>query len=530
MGDDYDQDGGLEAGGDGDYDDDTVEAQPVRGDHGDVLQGGGEDLAADENLHLLIPGTIKSFNKQKGWGFIVSEECSGDVFFLKSELPAEERKIILESADGFFDLTGRPVHFDLEQKDDGKQAAKGIKLAVENGLPFVGTVKSFATKAGYGFIACSSLKADVFFGKRNLPQNMKGNQGMAGMVVRFALAQDNRGKPKAEQLKFRDIHAGAMQPQMAMKGRGMPQMPSMMMGQVNSRGVPLPMPMRQTNVGGGGMRQALMKPREGDVVVGSIKSFDSKTGYGFCQAHGYSEDMYMKKVDFQPEFRERLGQMVGTPVRWIVKMTPDGKPQCRAVEILPQQPAMHSMRQPMPPMPPMMQQMRTPVRQRAYPGPPLSAMQMPTARGGAPVPSMAPSIAARKRAASGAPAAPAPDAKRKRPTFGGAPSAAPRAGDLRRSPPLRGSVAPLNQNQDLAGQILMGSIKSYNAEKGYGFITSEDQPGDIYFQRKSLPPEFLDRRDTECQADLQAASQNGVSFSLKFAPDGKAQADELGFD
>lgn len=67
---------------------------------------------------LPMKGTIKMFNKEKGFGFIHAEDGS-DVFFHYSSLVM----------DGFKTITnGEQVEFTLEQSDRGPRAAKIVKL------------------------------------------------------------------------------------------------------------------------------------------------------------------------------------------------------------------------------------------------------------------------------------------------------------------------------------------------------------------------------------------------------------------
>ncbi|MFA5659834.1 MAG: cold shock domain-containing protein [Bacilli bacterium] len=65
-----------------------------------------------------MKGTIKMFNKEKGFGFIHAEDGT-DVFFHYSSLVM----------DGFKTITnGEQVEFTLEQSDRGPRAAKIVKL------------------------------------------------------------------------------------------------------------------------------------------------------------------------------------------------------------------------------------------------------------------------------------------------------------------------------------------------------------------------------------------------------------------
>ncbi len=65
-----------------------------------------------------MKGTIKMFNKEKGFGFIHSEDGS-DVFFHYSSLEMEGFKTI---------SAGQEVEFELEQSDRGARASHIVKI------------------------------------------------------------------------------------------------------------------------------------------------------------------------------------------------------------------------------------------------------------------------------------------------------------------------------------------------------------------------------------------------------------------
>jgi len=73
---------------------------------------------------LRVTGTIKSFNVAKGFGFISGDGISGDVFFLRTELPAGVAAMLT----GGLELSGRGVNFDLSITPEGKLRAKGVVL------------------------------------------------------------------------------------------------------------------------------------------------------------------------------------------------------------------------------------------------------------------------------------------------------------------------------------------------------------------------------------------------------------------
>ncbi|CAE8637133.1 unnamed protein product [Polarella glacialis] len=68
-------------------------------------------------------GMIKTYNGQKGFGFISSPAIPGDVFFMRTALPAE-----VQSLHGN-DLQSKNVNFQVSQTSDGKMRAQDITMA-----------------------------------------------------------------------------------------------------------------------------------------------------------------------------------------------------------------------------------------------------------------------------------------------------------------------------------------------------------------------------------------------------------------
>ena len=63
---------------------------------------------------VFMKGKVKTFNKQKGYGFINSTEVDGDIFFHYSSIDMEGFKTI---------EVGAEVEFELENTDKGKRAS-----------------------------------------------------------------------------------------------------------------------------------------------------------------------------------------------------------------------------------------------------------------------------------------------------------------------------------------------------------------------------------------------------------------------
>merc|ERR1711972_539975 len=67
------------------------------------------------------------------------------------------------------------------------------------------------------------------------------------------------------------------------------------------------------------------------------------------------------------------------------------------------------------------------------------------------------------------------------------------------------------------GQRMVGSIKSYNAQKGFGFITTADLHGDVFFMKSNLPEE----------AQGMALQNRDVEYELMRSQDGHLRAQNI---
>merc|ERR1712003_231510 len=68
------------------------------------------------------------------------------------------------------------------------------------------------------------------------------------------------------------------------------------------------------------------------------------------------------------------------------------------------------------------------------------------------------------------------------------------------------------------GNNMRGMVKSYNTGKGFGFISAQGVPGDVFFMRTALPPQAQENRNLSGQA---------VSFELATTMDGKMRAENI---
>jgi len=494
-------------------------------------------------------GTVRTYGVQKGFGFIGSDQIVGDVYFQQRDLPAE-----FQGQD--INLQGVTVFFEVEYKPDGKPQGRQVQVealledVLKNGgggggggaglapaAPaaagageVLGEVRSYNAAKGFGFVASPDVQGDLYFQTRDLSPQLQGQPLSNGMQLKFTPFQTPDGKMQARNIRpaaginRAGAQAGArpaMRPQPAapMFGGHMPappMAPLMMMQQMQQqRGGVMMNPMM---MGGGGLPQEganltgtvktfdaakdfgfLSVPQlpqdvyfkseghlievgasvtftlkwmkdgkaqargigpglaGGEVLVGTVRSYSDKNGYGFLSISEGSQDVYFQKKDLPVDLQGVDGkEMKNAQLRFTVKVKPDGKPQAEApIELVafggadPQQEAHMGSIQPL---------AMTGVK-RAPAGNPIIPMQK----------------VARTAAAA----------------------AVPQGGE---------------------GARHVGTVKTFNVTKGFGFIEAPEVGSDVFFKNTMLPPHL------QQSADLIGQS---VSFDLRITADGKAQGAHL---
>jgi len=159
---------------------------------------------------------------------------------------------------------------------------------------FVGTIKSFVRKTGYGFIECPEL-GDVFM----LEEEMRGYQ--VGHTVRFTAVRSAEGKPQAKDLRS-GLKEDTFVPREPKEDTFVPREPRQKRQRVEELGEHL-----------------------GD-FQGRIKSFVEKTGYGFIECAAVSQMGYQ---DVFLHAEDKWGHNVDDIVAFSVYIKPDGKPHAK---------------------------------------------------------------------------------------------------------------------------------------------------------------------------------------------------------
>jgi len=248
---------------------------------------GGRSLGPGE-----LVGTVKSWNGSKGFGFIMSEQISGDVFFSRNELPPEAREVR-----GTF-LEGRAVAFEAHEGADGRYKATSVQIFPAEGQPLAGMIKSYSEQNRYGFITSSSLPDDVRFQSTDLPPMVSG-ANLKGKLVTFEMQQLPDGKLRVTKMQFQTSKIAA---EVA------------------------------PNVGGftpfGAPAANVINPAMTGFISGIVKSFSEKHGYGFVNIPGQPIDIKFGRVDVMGSNNVDAGEAV----KFVPTVGPDGRLQAKNVQ------------------------------------------------------------------------------------------------------------------------------------------------------------------------------------------------------
>jgi len=213
----------------------------------------------------------------------------------------------------------------------------------------MGTVKSYSSTKGFGFIVVPDYPGDIYFKKDYVPPHLQ-EASLSGMTVQFTVGLKPDGQPQMQSGNFMDQPpAGYVAPPMQQKrtagatasGGAMHTMQDFGGPQKRMRsdggfgGNQWQNPMQQQFRGGGfqGQKGNAMMPgkgkgqqqqrQDGGFHTGVVKSYNPNKGFGFIQASNVNEDIF-----FKGSYPDGLQ---GQTVQFGMNVTPDGKYQAYSI-------------------------------------------------------------------------------------------------------------------------------------------------------------------------------------------------------
>jgi len=226
----------------------------------------------------LFRGVVKSFNGLKGFGFVTCDSIEGDAKFDKTALPRDAIEL-----HGKF-LQGRSVVFQLETKADGRHEAQSLQFVRDGAeTSFPGWVKSYSEKHGYGFLESSCIVGDIRFDSKALQfENVMGTE-LKGQLVLFEFQELPDGKLRASSVQLQALAEAPA-------------------------------------------------PKGDDSQTGVVKSYSEKHGYGFLESPSISGDIRFNTRDLQSQVMPGT-ELRGMRVRFQFEKLPDGKLRASNVQL-----------------------------------------------------------------------------------------------------------------------------------------------------------------------------------------------------
>lgn len=374
-------------------------------------------------------GEIKSFNSEKGFGFIGCTSLGSDAYFQKKDIPFHWQ--------GAHDLMGQKVKFVLFLTQDGKNQAKSINIP---GVTQQNMGMGMQTQRMQQAPAPMMGSPQVSRGG-TVRLNSGGNTRMAAPMQQFSSAPMSAPQPQVAEGK---VLVGSVKSFISDKGYGFITSPEFS-GDVYfkgdgqfQQGAQVCFMLQYSSDGKARASNIQAAFAEGERQVGYIVSFVTQKGFGFLTVPDRLQDVYFQAKDLPSELQD-AASLIGAEVQFTVALTSDGKPQMRDADFV----------------------------------------SPPT--GTAP-----PRAAAAKRNETSA-----TTVKRPAPSIiGNDSSAAKRQRLPPPPPPFTGYSATPAPSKAPQASRAHGVVKRFDMAKGYGFISSPSTSTDVFFQKGQLPQQY----------------------------------------
>lgn len=343
----------------------------------------GSPFAAQQAVYMQAGsgkqyGTVKVFNPDKGFGFVSCSSVQGDVFFLRSELPPELQALVEERR-----IVGQPVAFDLSLGKDTRHRATNMQACTmemvhaamqmapqPQGTAVEGTIKSYSDRHGYGFISSPSLNRDAQFKTGELTADLQAiGTNLIGRNISCHVHALSDGKLKATHVSLKT----GMGMSMGCGGQGCGQThrgyvtmfdPVSRLGVISAPGVPevhFCETLGQNLAPGAEVNFALQMLPDGSVqgtdviagppapslgnglvsgtqTAGLVKNYNDLRGFGFISIPGGSQDVYFQRRDMDDASQTLLtwvgGQgLTGCTANLRLEALSDGRWHARSITL-----------------------------------------------------------------------------------------------------------------------------------------------------------------------------------------------------
>lgn len=151
--------------------------------------GAGSARSVTVEQDKAMHGIVKSYDANKGFGFILCNEVHRDIYF---------------KGQGYSFAAGTPVTFHLTIMQDGKPQARDVAAGLCEGATSLGTVKSYNARKGFGFVQVPDSPGDIYFKKDLLPPFWQQDENFAGKTVQITVHLTRDGKPQVQSLDVVD--------------------------------------------------------------------------------------------------------------------------------------------------------------------------------------------------------------------------------------------------------------------------------------------------------------------------------------
>mmetsp|Transcript_6583 Transcript_6583/g.15704 ORF Transcript_6583/g.15704 Transcript_6583/m.15704 type:complete len:443 (+) Transcript_6583:57-1385(+) len=267
-------------------------------------------------------GKVKSWNPNKGFGFLISPRFEGDLYFDRDSFAASgmSEQSVQE---------GAPMDFLIEQDRNGRaramQMATGRPPAAEMaGLELDGWIKSFQLTKGWGFVQSEAFGGDLFMHRDELPEDVELDRLQPNVPVRFAVKVDPKnGRAAAQGVMLLDGGLGGLP-----AGNGAAQRRP-----VQHRAAPYPVGAPPSAAPSGPPPKAIPQEQAdalmGTPLIGKVRKVLPEKSYGFVNGDDFEGDLFYHFSESSAALHQQACQ--GMRVSFTMG-SKDGKPRAENVE------------------------------------------------------------------------------------------------------------------------------------------------------------------------------------------------------